>query len=338
MPDRHGACVEVPSGVLAAVDEAVRRAPSILNTQPWRLRHLPDGLAVSEDLGRALPVIDPLGRDRLISCGAAIFNARVALQAAGYRIACQLLPDPEEPALVGLVRAVAHDAPSDGVVCLSRMVPNRRTHRRLYRSHAIAEQDLLDLEAAVRCEGAKLMVAGPGTRQALARLLHHAVGTQLHDSALRGEVEDWVRRKAGPWVDGVPVEALGDAPFPVDSLLHSHHRGAGRLADLEAELSRSTVLVVSTSADDRQDWLAAGMALERLLLVATAKGLVVTFLHQALQDSSVRGEVAGVLGGARHPQVMLRIGRPLQEAPGTPRRSVQDLLRSRPAFPAAASV
>ena len=42
-----------------AVAEAARWAPSIHNSQPWRLRRLPDGIAVLEDLSRSLPVIDP---------------------------------------------------------------------------------------------------------------------------------------------------------------------------------------------------------------------------------------------------------------------------------------
>ena len=54
---------------------AAHRAPSIHNTQPWLLRPLPEGVEVQEDVARALAASDPQGRDRLVSCGAAVLNA-----------------------------------------------------------------------------------------------------------------------------------------------------------------------------------------------------------------------------------------------------------------------
>lgn len=86
------------------------------------------------------------------------------------------------------------------------------------------------------------------------------------------------------------------------------------------------MLLVSTPGDTRRDWLVAGMALERLLLTAAARGLVATFADQAVQDPRTRAEAAEVLGTASHPQVMLRIGRPLHEVPRTTRRRLQNLL------------
>lgn len=309
-----------------SLGEAARRAPSIHNSQPWRFRRLPDGIAVHEDLARSLPVIDPSGRDRLVSCGAAVLNARVALRALGYTPEVALLPDPAAPGLIGTVRAVARRSPADPDVLLHKMIPERHTHRRVYRSHVVAEEDLLDLRQATSAEGARLSVADSAARRRLAHLLRRAVRSQAADPELRDEVERWVRRGGHGYVDGIPSSALGTSPFPVDSLVHGGHRGAPEAGEVEDELARSTVLVVSTREDSRHDWVVAGMALERLLLTATAKGLVATFTDQALQDPSVRPEVAEALGIWGKPQVLLRIGRALVEAPGTPRRSLAELL------------
>ena len=112
----------------------------------------------------------------------------------------------------------------------------------------------------------------------------------------------------------------------MDSLVHGGHRGTPEAGEVEEELARSTVLVVSTRSDSRHDWVVAGLALEHLLLSATAKGLVATFTDQALQDPQVRPEVADALGIWGQPQVLLRIGRALVEAPPTPRRSLEELL------------
>ena len=309
------------------IGEAARWAPSIHNSQPWRLRRLEAGIAVLDDISRSVPVIDPSGRDRTISCGAAVFNARAALRALGYSIDLGLIPDPVEPAVVANVHAVSAQRPTENDLLLHRMIPLRHTHRRVYRSNVVAEEDLLDLRQAVAAEGARLSVADPAARRRLAHLLRRAVRAQAEDPELRREVELWVRRggQPGSVVDGIPSNALGTSPFPVDSLVHGGTRGVPEAEEVEAELARSTVLVVSTKDDSRLDWVIAGMALERLLLTATSKGLVATFAEQAVQDPALRPQVAEVLGIWGHPQVLLRIGRPLVDAAATPRRPLTEL-------------
>ena len=326
-PSVHQGDLRLSEDEVRLVAEAARWAPSIHNSQPWRLRRLDGGLAVVEDLTRSLPVIDPVGRDRTISCGAALLNARVALRALGHVPSVEILPDPAEPTLVGVVRSVGRrEAPATDEL-LHRMIPLRHTHRRVYRSHVVAEEDLLDLRQAVAAEGARLSVADPGARRRLAHLLRRAVRHQAADAELRQEVERWVRRDNGPdLVDGIPSTALGTSPYPVDSLVHGGHRGVPEAGEVEEELARSTVLVVSTRDDSRHDWMVAGMALERLLLAATAKGLVATFADQALQQHELRHEVADVLGIWGRPQVLFRIGRALVDAPSTPRRPIEQIL------------
>jgi nitroreductase len=318
----------LPDDELAAIAEAARWAPSIHNSQPWLLRRLPDGLGVLEDRTRALPVIDPDGRDRIISCGCALLNAAVTLRGLGYAVEVAALPDPGEPTLIGTVRATHRLDPPAVDLELSRMIPLRRTHRRVYRSHAVAEEDLLELRQAVAAEGCRLTVADAVGRRRLAHLLRRAVRAQAADPELRSEVERWVRRggpAAGDVVDGIPSGSLGTSPFPVDSLVHGGHRGAPEAGEVEEELARSTVLVVSTRGDSRHDWGLAGLALERMLLAATARGLVATFADQALQDPRLRPEVATELGIWGRPQVLLRVGRALVDAPITPRRPLGEL-------------
>lgn len=333
-PGRPGAGTGQPAGRpllspghLELVGEAARWAPSIHNSQPWRLRRLGDGIGVVDDITRSVPVIDPKGRDRTISCGSALYNAAVTLRALGYATRSTLMPDPADPALIGTVQAIGRADTADQDALLHRMIPLRHTHRRVYRSHLVAEEDLLDLRQAVAAEGARLSVAEPSARRRLAHLLRVAVQAQSEDPELREEVERWVRRSGHPahLVDGIPSNALGTSPFPVDSLVHGGTRGVPDAEEVEAELARSTILVVSTREDTRHDWVIAGLALERLLLTATAKGLVATFAEQALQNPTMRPQIAEVLEIWGHPQVLLRVGRPLVDAPVTPRRPLDEL-------------
>src|SRR6266567_8877481 len=88
------------------VTEAVW-APSVHNTQPWRFTV--DGgsasprISLHADPERRLAVADPDGRELMISCGAALFNVRLALRSLGYIPETGVLPEPGQPTLVARV-------------------------------------------------------------------------------------------------------------------------------------------------------------------------------------------------------------------------------------------
>jgi len=99
------------------VGEAVW-APSVHNTQPWWFSVGPSGLGLYADPARQLTVADPAGREMLISCGAALFTARLALRAAGYIPETQILPDRcSLPCSTGVV---ARPPPRTNAACTAR--------------------------------------------------------------------------------------------------------------------------------------------------------------------------------------------------------------------------
>ena len=84
--------------------------------------------------------------------------------------------------------------------------------------------------------------------------------------------------------------------------------------------------VLLTTGDHPTDWLRAGMALERVLLTATVRGLSVGLLSQAIEIPELRWMVRDPMSGWRHPQIVLRLG--YGEPPAqTPRLPLHDVLR-----------
>jgi hypothetical protein len=59
-------------------------APSVHNTQPWWFSTHGQEISLYADATRQLLVADPGGREMMISCGAALFTARLALRSLGY--------------------------------------------------------------------------------------------------------------------------------------------------------------------------------------------------------------------------------------------------------------
>src|SRR4249920_2634841 len=89
------------------------RAPSIHNTQPWRWRLDADGLALLADRSRHLAIADPDGHSLLVSCGAALHLAELALQAAGWQIRTTLLPDAADADLLARLTPTGRATPDD---------------------------------------------------------------------------------------------------------------------------------------------------------------------------------------------------------------------------------
>src|SRR5512135_360338 len=115
--------------VAACVVAAAVWAPSVHNTQPWRFTVKGSEITLRADAGRRLAVADPAGREMMMSCGAGLFTARLALRALGYVPETRVLPNPSDPMLVARLRWRQHAAPTDGEEQLFSQVTRRRTHR-----------------------------------------------------------------------------------------------------------------------------------------------------------------------------------------------------------------
>jgi hypothetical protein len=86
-----------------------------------------------------------------------------------------------------------------------------------------------------------------------------------------------------------------------------------------------TIAVLSTITDHRADWVRAGMALERALLVLTRAGVSASFMNQPVELPDVRWLLRSPLTGLGQAQMVLRIGYG-QPVPLTPRRPMTDVV------------
>jgi hypothetical protein len=91
----------------AVIETALRaaiRAPSVHNTQPWRFVTGPSRIELHLDRDRILAVADPDSREARLSCGAALFNLRLAIRAGGRGAVVDLLPDADRPDFLATIR------------------------------------------------------------------------------------------------------------------------------------------------------------------------------------------------------------------------------------------
>ncbi len=324
----------------AQVVGAATRAPSIHNTQPWRFTAAADRLDVFFDPARALPVLDPTGRQQVISCGIAIEFAVVALAAAGWLSEVELMPDAADGdhlatvRLIGPIEATAEDRELAGAI------DHRHTVRDPFQAKDVPAELLDGLQAEAGAFGAWFK---PVTRSeeevATVFLIDRAEEMEQSDPAYLAELQGWLRTDPAA-VDGVPVEAVPSADphqrpsnwtirdFAVGT--REHATGAP-VADPDAPppaVERPTVVLMGTDGDDRFDWLQAGRALGRVLLVSTSAGLAASPLTQALDWPATRARLRARLSLIGYPQMLLRMGYPQEGVPvaASGRRPVDEVL------------
>jgi len=298
---------------------AAGRAPSMYNTQPWRLRVARgEYIELLADPDRRLRVADPRGRSQYVSCGAALYNMRLAVRASGLRPILWLLPDPgDDPGLLAAVRASGARPAPEGYRELYDLIPLRRTSREPFADRPVPPSVLGELRVAASREGANLL---PLDRDGAARMLECAAIAEdelAHDPDYQAELAAWTI--PGAHADGMPDSTRGPRPlrdpWPV--------RDFGRHTR-EARFEEHPQLAVLTTPGDRPvDWLRAGQALQRVLLLATKHGLSASFLNQPLDLRDMRGR-RDPRHRRGHPQMILRLGYGPSVA-GSPRRPASEL-------------
>jgi hypothetical protein len=304
------------------VSEAVW-APSVHNTQPWWFTADSGGLCLYADQGRRLAVADPEGREMLLSCGAALFTARLALRAAGWVPGVQVLPDPAQPLLVARLTWPDRVAPTRFERRLAAQVRQRRSHRGGFDPLPLAPQLIAELVDGAARYGAVLhVVDDEGIRAALALVVQEAEQALELDSARARERAVWTTPPGSIRGDGVPADAYPARAertfpyFPAPGFARGRGWGLPPLSTLPGR-SAGTVCLLSTSSDEPADWVGAGQALQRVLLTSAACGVAVALHSQPFQLGWGR-DVVGLRPGL-YPQLILRLGVTTQAAAGVRR-------------------
>lgn len=305
-------------------------APSSHNSQPWRFRPDGDALLLSADRTRALPVVDPDDRELEISCGALLFHLEVAIRHHGYEALVDLLPDPGDPDLLARVSLGAERLPTREEKLLFWAIAGRRTNRHPFEPRPLPDGLLSVLVDAAEAEGAGLSIlVTDAERTALAELVGEADRRQLEDESFRRELASWIHGRHGATGDGMPGESLG-IPRLLTSVgpftIRTFDLGKGVAAHDQKLVAASPVLaVLATGADGVSDRLAAGRALDHVLLRAAQDGVSASFLNQPVELPDLRPSVARLADHAGIAQIVLRLGYGPPVQP-TPRRPVRDVL------------
>jgi hypothetical protein len=303
------------------------RAPSIHNTQPWRFHISGSSIELYADPGRKLRV-DPLGRELLISCGAALFGLRLAVRSLGYMPVVELLPDPARLRLIARISLGEPEPMNAAEREILQALPHRHTHRGPFAPGALPAGLLAGLQHDALAEGATLaLLDRTHAYEQLADIASAVSRRQDLDPKARADIRDWTRDPASRARDGVPSSAFTAADDQHRGRLPQRDFDIGRglgLLDTGGPTPAATAVLL-TPGDGRGDWLCAGQALHRVLAHAASRWVFASMHTQPLEAAAIRELIRDRLALPGAPQMILQLG-PARTTSVTARRPPSDLL------------
>jgi hypothetical protein len=296
-------------------------APSVHNTQPWWFAAEGGGVALYADCGRQLNVADPSGREMMISCGAALFTAKLALRSLGFVVETRVLPDRANPLLVARLRWRRRAAPARFELRLFSQVTRRRTHRGGFEPVPLRPGLLAALRQGAERDGAALRVpADEATTAALAAIVGMAERVQRSDSRYARELAAWAPPPGSLRLDGVSPSSYPARPdrnspyFPGRDFARGHGWGLPASSPAAATRCTGVACLLTTPGDTPADWVHAGHALQRILLTSASYGAAAALHSQPVEVGWLREMIRVQLGDGSYPQLVLRLGTVIQNA------------------------
>ncbi|MFD8496035.1 Acg family FMN-binding oxidoreductase [Amycolatopsis sp. NPDC059657] len=300
---------------------AVTRAPSVHNTQPWELKLADRRAELAERPEFALSHHDPDGRDRLISCGAALANLWLAVRVLGWRAN---LETEAIPPWAGAVTGVLREPPGAFELHLYTAISRRRSHRRAFASVAVSE-DVLSRVVGFAGDEVRVRLVEEDEVHPLAVIVERAAKIIQGDAGYQAELAAWTTAWRPDGVGaGVLEPGYSRAGPPWAGLVRPESRIPDALA-LAARMENDVILVFCTENDERADHVRTGLAMQRAWLSAVDNELAGSVLTQPLHVRNIRAELSERLSLPGFPQLIMRLGHPAGPVRRSPRWPVERL-------------
>ena len=167
MPVGHLSASQVRSVLLAAT-----APPPLRNARPWRFQCTPDAIELYAD--PLTTGTDSEQRERLLDCGAALLNLRLAIKAQGSHADVRLFPSAGRPDLLAVVRPEGYEtiAPHDGELVAA--IADRQSNRRPFTTAVVPAVVQRQLRRAAEVERAWLATITADQVPQLREIMRHA--------------------------------------------------------------------------------------------------------------------------------------------------------------------
>ncbi len=295
-------------------------APSSHNSQPWKFNVTNNSILIFADKSRWLQVADEDQRELYISLGCALENLIVAADHFGYNSSVVYLPGEKDLAAKVILQPSTN---SSGDPRLFSAILSRQTNRNPYETRAISESDLESMKSLSSDADASIFITRDlAIKKSFQDLVVQANGIQYSDADFKSELGHWLSQGVmGP--TGVQAKMAQLAVVFLDV--------GPEQTEKDALLINSTPYLgfIRTANNDSISSIKAGRALERFWLCATALGISLHPMSQALETEQTKENLTGLLPGPsemRQVQQAFRLGYAGSAEEHSTRRPLKDVL------------
>jgi len=319
----------IPDEIFLKILRITVKAPSGHNTQPWFFSREDDGICITPDFSRSLPVADPENRELFISLGCAAETAMIAARFYGYNAEL----DNELLKNQGKIKIMLSKNEKSEVPDLFSFIKSRQTTRNPYSDSPVSDDDLIKLKQIVTDSDIDLeFYIGQDKINTFLPYIFEANTIQMSNPNFKPELIQWLRFSE--------KEALqkGDGLYTACSGMPSPGRSIGNFIvknfitvkseekRLHKLLATTTMLVMFTSRNnDILSWVKTGIILQRFALTCTKLGISHSYINLPCQINQIRDKMQRDMELTGFPQLLIRLGYS-QKMPFSFRRRVNGVI------------
>jgi hypothetical protein len=297
-------------------------APSNYNSQPW-LFNVSDGeIQVFADKSAWIKVADADRREQYISLGCALENLIIAAEHFGYNCSVSYFPGPSD--LVATVSLTANSTfPLDSNSRLFYAITSRQTNRNPYKLNTTSKADLETIKSLCSDPDVGVFITDDSAvKRSFRDLVVMADGILYSNVNYKSELGRWL----GLGVMGPTGLQAKIAQMEVVFLDVGPEQ-----TKKDALLINSTPYIgfISTANNDSISSVKAGRILERFWLGATALGISLHPMSQALETAQTKENLTGLLPGSsdmKQVQQAFRLGYAESATEHSTRRPLPEVL------------
>ncbi len=298
-------------------------APSSHNSQPWKFNVSNESILVFADRSRGLQVADADQRELYISMGCALENLIVAADHFGYNSSVAYFPGEKDLVAKVVLQPAANPFNPSRDTRLFSAILARQTNRNPYEPRAISEADLETMKSLSSDANVSIFITRDSAiRKGFQDLVVQANGIQYSDANFKSELGHWLGQGVmGP--TGVQAKMAQLAVVFLDV--------GPEQSKKDALLINSTPYLgfISTAKNDSISSLKVGRVLERFWLAATALGVSLHPMSQALETAQTKANLTELLpaeSGMMQVQQAFRLGYAKPGGAHSTRRPLQEVL------------
>lgn len=305
-------------------------APSTRNVQPWFFKIIDNGVEITANRDRILPFSDFVGRQVIISVGAAIGNFKIAAKAYGLDFDCMYYTNSLEDFKVVINFS---NLISDKIINPSDLqaIFDRHNNRELYTEQTLP-QDFINLIKTWNTENLhSFVVTEKNKLDKITDIVVEATDVAFSNKDFSKEAADWVRPSLQKYRDGMPAYNLGFPKllsFFIPFIIRTFNTAKLQMGRHKLWLQHSpSVIVISSKGDDVQDWLAVGELFEKIVLEATKRNLKYAVMAAPTEIGDYYKDLQKVLNTNLRPQMFFRIGYADKKPIFTPRLDLKKVMK-----------